>query len=126
MVVISRVITHSKQWQLDVYGTVKVGVIVCKVSSLLPVNMFSKHSNITRVLLSIIIIIFIITIFICMLAPGCLPFKHSVWSSCQAVKFRCRWRRFCIATPYSCSPVKWWIQSTVMLKEFTLSTRREP
>lgn len=122
MVVISGVTTHSRQWQHDVYGTIKPGVIVCKVLSLSTVKIFSKNSNITIVLLSLVIII--ISIFVCLSAPGCLPFKHSICSTCQAVKFRCRCRRFCITNPYSCSGIKWWIQSTVMLKEFTFSTIR--
>jgi len=120
LVVISGVTTHSRQWQRDVYGTIKLGV-VCKVLSLLPVKIISKHSNTTRLLLSLVIII---VIFICIFAPGCIPFKLRICSTCQAVKFRCRWRRFYIATPCSCSAARWWIQSTVMLKEFTFSTLR--
>ena len=111
-----------KTIQHDVYATIKLGVIVCKVLSSSAVKIFSKHSNITRVLLSLVIII--IAIFICIFAPGCLPFRHSVCSTCQAVKFRCRWRRSCVANPYSCSAIKWWIKGTVMLKEFTFSTIR--
>lgn len=121
MVVISGVTTHSRQWQHDVYGTIKLGV-VCNVLSLLPVKIISKQSNTTRLLLSLVTVI--IVIFICIFAPGCIPFKLCICSTCQAVKFRCGWRRFYIARPCSCSDVKWWIQSTVMLKVFTFSTLR--